>query len=94
MAAQNPFRISLRDLERSTGHAPGERLVETEPEVDVPHELPMRITPMSPVSEMQAIGQLTQARPGRRGIGRVVALVFLAGTVIGLVQQLVVLLRQ
>ena len=92
--AQNPYRMSLRDLERSTGHAQGGPTVEIEPELEVPHELPIRVTPMSPVTEIQAFGQLTQARPERRRLSRVVALVFLAGTVIGLVQQLVVLLRQ
>jgi hypothetical protein len=76
--ADNPYRISLDALQASTGHAHGQSLVESEPEVEVPHDLPLRVTPMSPVSEIAAYGQLTQARPSRRGLARGTALAFLA----------------
>jgi hypothetical protein len=71
--------MSLRDLERSTGHAPGEELVEIEPEVEQHYEPALRVTPMSPVSEMQAYGQIDPTIPGRRGTAaRVTAVVLLA----------------
>ena len=67
MPVVSRFRMTLRDLERSTGHAPGEATVETEPEVEHHWEPPLRVTPMSPVSELQAYGQIDPRIPGRRG---------------------------
>lgn len=55
----NPYRMTLGELADSTGHAPGEELVEIEPEVEQHYQPPMRVTPMSPVSEIQALGQMT-----------------------------------
>ena len=75
--ADNPYRMSLDDLARSTGHAPGAPTHEVEPEVDVPPALPLRVTPRSPVSEIAAFGQLAQARPSRRRTARVTAVVVL-----------------
>jgi hypothetical protein len=73
----NPYRLTESQLQASTGHAPGQELIESEPEVDIPHDLPLRVTPMSPVSEIYAYGQLTQARPSRRGLARGAALFLL-----------------
>lgn len=85
--------MSLRDLERSTGHAPGEELVEIEPEVEQHYEPAMRVTPMSPVSEIQAYGQIDPTIPGRRGsAARVAALILLAGFGLGVLSQVVQLL--
>lgn len=71
--------MSLRDLERSTGRAPGEATVEIEPEVEHHWEPRPRVTPMSPVSEIEAYGQIDPRIPGRRGTAaRVAAWVLLA----------------
>jgi hypothetical protein len=67
------FRIGLRDLERSTGRAPGAPTVEVEPLVEPLWEPAMRVTPMSPVSEIQAYGQIDGRIPGRRGTAARVA---------------------
>lgn len=85
--------MSLHDLERSTGHAPGEELVEVEPEVER-HWVPaLRVTPMSPVSEMQAYGQIDTSIPGVRGrLARGAALVLLAAIVLTVLWRLVSLL--
>ena len=88
------FRISLRDLERSTGHAPGEPLVETEPEVEHHWEPPLRVTPMSPVSEMQAYGQIDPSIPGVRGrMARLASLALLAPIVLTVLWRLLDLVR-
>jgi len=81
--ADNPYRMSLDELRATTGHAPGQQLVEIEPEVEVPHDLPLRVTPMSPVSEIAAFGQLSRARPTRRPAA-VAAAVFLLALFLGL----------
>jgi hypothetical protein len=80
--------MSLRELERSTGHAPGGPLVEIEPEVEHHYEPPMRVTPMSPATEIQALGQIDPSIPGRRGAARVAALVLLTPLVLTLLWQL------
>jgi hypothetical protein len=79
---RNRFRVTLADLERSTGHAPGEELVEIEPEVEHHYEPPMRVTPMSPASEVQALGQLTWAAPERKRWARAAALLWLVPLVL------------
>lgn len=89
----NPYRLWMDELERSTGHAPGEPLVETEPELESHYEPPVRVTPMSPVTEIQALGQLTNAGPGMRGKARLGALLLLVPLVAALVWQVVALLR-
>lgn len=78
--SDNPYRLSEAELRRSTGHAPGQPLVETEPELTVPHELPLRVTPMSPASEIAALGQLSRARPSQRRTAKLFALLMLALT--------------
>jgi hypothetical protein len=86
------FKMSLRDLERSTGHAPGEELVEIEPEVEQHYEPALRVTPMSPVSEMQAYGQIDPSIPGRRGTAaRVAALVLLVPLALTVLARLLAL---
>lgn len=90
----NPFRMSLDELARSTGHAPGEPLVETEPEVELHYEPPLRVTPMSPASEIAALGQLTEARQGRKGLARAAALLLLVPFAAAVVYQLLQLLTR
>lgn len=86
--------MSLRDLERSTGHAPGDELVEIEPEVEHHYEPALRVTPMSPVSEMQAYGQIDPSIPGHRGrAARVAGLVLLVPIVLSVLWQLAQVLR-
>jgi hypothetical protein len=70
--------MTLAELAESTGHAPGEPLVEIEPEVEQHYTPPIRVTPMSPASEIAAFGQLTNARPERKGLARGAALFLLA----------------
>lgn len=70
--------MTLDDLANSTGHAPGEATVEIQPELELPHDLPLRVTPMSPVSEIAAIGQLARAPRNRRALARRVAILWLA----------------
>jgi hypothetical protein len=72
------YKLTEAELMASTGHAPGQELVEVEPEVEQHYEPPMRVTPMSPVSEIQALGQLTQARPSRKKWARAAAVLWLA----------------
>jgi hypothetical protein len=72
------YKLTEAELLASTGHAPGQELTEIEPELEQHYEPPMRVTPMSPVTEIQALGQLTQARPERKKWARAAALVFLA----------------
>ncbi len=74
----NPYEISLDELTRSTGHAPGEPTIEVEQEMEIPHDLPLRVTPMSPASEIAAIGQMAQSRPSRRPAARWAALTWLS----------------
>lgn len=88
----NPYRISEAELRRSTGHAEGQPLVETRDEVTVPHDLPIRVSPMSPASEIAALGQLTRARPGRRRAARLAALVLLTLTAAALLYNVVLTL--
>jgi hypothetical protein len=91
--AQSPYEISEEELRRSTGHAPGQPLTEMEPEAEVAHELPLRVTPMSPVTEIQALGQISGARLEAKGKARVASLVLLALIAIPLVMQLADLVR-
>ena len=82
--SDTPYRMSLGDLQRSTGHAPGEPLVEIEPEVEQHYEPPIRVTPMSPASEIRALGQIDPSIPGRRTAARAAALLLLTPTVVAL----------
>jgi len=84
----NPYRISEAALRRSTGHAPEQPLIEEQAELDVPHDLPLRITPMSPASEIAALGQIQ-----RGSGGRVFAMGALAIMSLGIVWQVIQLLR-
>ncbi len=81
--------MTLAELAESTGHAPGADLVEIETEIEHHYEPPIRVTPMSPASEIAALGQLTNARPERKGLARGAALVLLTPLVISLLYQLV-----
>ena len=86
--SDNPYRLTEAELRRSTGHAPGQELVESEPELAVPHDLPLRVTPMSPATEIQALGQLTTSRGPRRRAARVVAVGFLGFLAVSLASSL------
>ena len=86
--AENPYQVSLGELARSTGHAPDQQVIETEAELEVPHALPIRVTPMSPASEIAAFGQLSNARPSRKRQARFAAAFLLLMIVPGVVYGL------
>jgi hypothetical protein len=89
----NPYKLSMDELEHSTGHAPGEPLVEIEPEVEHHYEPPIRVTPMSPVTEIQALGQMTNASPEMKSRARLGALLLLVPFVVGVVFSVLSYLR-
>ena len=64
-----------------------------EPELETHYEPAVRVTPMSPVTEIQALGQLTNAKPAMRGRARMAALLLLLPLLAGLVWQVVSMVR-
>ncbi|MDP9166115.1 MAG: hypothetical protein M3O32_08650 [Actinomycetota bacterium] len=95
MPADNPFHVSLDDLEASAGHRPETwHFTEAMPDPEPP---PVHAVAMTPMTEVYALGDLAKAAagPASRGrvAGRAFVVVFAAFPVLSLLSWVMYWLR-